>query len=154
MSRAFVKDTSESAPPPERMVSDGPNPVTQAGYGKIAAEVARLEAALKLESNVLLRETLERDLRYWAVKKASAQVAPPPEGAAIAFGSRVTLTRNGKTQTLRIVGEDEADPARGLVSWRSPLAQAVIGAEEGDEIEMERPKGEIVIVKVQNDPSS
>lgn len=162
MSRAFVKESAESAPPPERMISDGPNPVTQAGYEKIAAEVARLEGALKSESNVLLRETLERDLRYWAVKKASAEIvrlrsegatagqAPPPEGAAIAFGSRITLTRNGKTQTLRIVGEDEADPARGLVSWRSPLAQAVIGAEEGDEIEMEKPKAEIVIVRVEN----
>jgi transcription elongation GreA/GreB family factor len=101
-------------------------------------------------SNILLRETLARDLRYWAVKKASAQVAPPPEGAAIAFGSRVTLTRNGKTQSFRIVGEDEADPARGSVSWRSPLAQAVMGAEEGDEIEMEKPKSEIAIVKVEN----
>jgi transcription elongation GreA/GreB family factor len=99
---------------------------------------------------VLLRETLERDLRYWAVKKASAQVAPPPEGAAVAFGSRVTFTRNGKTQTLRIVGEDEADPARGLVSWRSPLVQAVMGAEAGDEIEMDKPKVEIVIVRVEN----
>ena len=151
MSRAFVKESAESAPPPERMISDGPNPVTQAGYEKIVAEVARLESALKSETNVLLRETLERDLRYWAVKKASAEIAPPPDGAAIAFGSRVTLTRNGKTQSFQIVGEDEADPARALVSWGSPLVQAVIGAEEGDTIEMEKPKGEIVIVKVQND---
>lgn len=150
MSRAFVKESAESAPPPERMIAGGPNPVTQAGYEKIAAEVARLEAALKSETNVLLRETLERDLRYWAVKKASAQVAPPPEGAAVAFGSRVTFTGNGKTQTLRIVGEDEADPARGLVSWRSPLVQAVMGAEAGDEIEMDKPKVEIVIVRVEN----
>ncbi len=132
------------------MIADGPNPVTQAGYEKIAAQVAHLESALKSEANVLLRETLERDLRYWAVKKTSAQIAPPPEGTAVAFGSRVTLMRNEKTQTLRIVGEDEADPARGLVSWRSPLAQAVIGTEEGDEITMEKPKAEIVIVRVEN----
>ena len=150
MSRAFVRESAESAAPPERMIAEGPNPVTQAGYEKIAAEVARLEGALKSEPNVLLRETLERDLRYWTVKKASAQVAPPPEGAAIAFGSRVTLIRNGRRQSMRIVGEDEADPACGLVSWRSPLAQAVIGAMEGDEIEMARPKAEIAIVKVEN----
>ena len=150
MSRAFVKESAESAPPPERMIADGPNPVTQAGYEKIAAEVARLEDALKSETNVLLRETLERDLRYWAVKKASAQIAPTPEGAAVAFGSRVTLTRNGKTQSFRIVGEDEADPARGLVSWRSPLAQAVMGTGEGDEIEMEKPKADIAVVRVEN----
>jgi len=150
MSRAFVKESAESAPPPERMIADGLNPVTQAGYEKIVSEVARLEGALKSETNVLLRETLERDLRYWAVKKASAEIAPAPGGAAIAFGSRVTLTRNGRTQTLRIVGEDEADPARALVSWRGPLAQAVIGGEEGDEIEMEKPKAGIAIVRVEN----
>ncbi len=51
---------------------------------------------------------------------------------------------------FHIVGEDEADPPRGLVSWRSPLAQAVIGAEEGDEITMEKPKAEVVIVRVEN----
>ena len=144
MSRAFVKESAESAPSPERMIADGPNPVTPAGYEKIAAEVARLEDARKSETNVLLRETLECDLRYWAVKKASAEIAPKPEGAAVAFGSRVTLTRNGKPQSFRIVGEDEADPPRGLVSWRSPLAQAVMGAEAGDEIEMEKPKADIV----------
>ena len=132
------------------MIADGPNPVTQAGYEKIAADVARLEGALKSESNVLLRETLERDLRYWAVKKATAEIAPPPQGRAIAFGSHVTLTRNGKTQSFQIVGEDEADPARGLVNWRSPLAQTVIGAEEGDEITMEKPKAEVVIVRVES----
>jgi Transcription elongation factor, GreA/GreB, C-term/Histidine kinase-, DNA gyrase B-, and HSP90-like ATPase len=60
------------------------------------------------------------------------------------------FTRNGKTQSFQIIGEDEADPARGLVSWRSPLAQAVMGAEAGDEIAMEKPKGEIVVVKVEN----
>jgi hypothetical protein len=57
MSRAFVKETGESAPPPERMVEDGPNPVTPEGLRQIEAHVARLEAAMKTEPNVLLRET-------------------------------------------------------------------------------------------------
>ena len=64
MSRAFVKESSESARPPERMVDEGPNPVTSEGMAQIDGHVARIEAALKTESNVLLRETLERDLRY------------------------------------------------------------------------------------------
>jgi len=55
MSRAFVKETATSAPPPERMVEDGPNLVTQAGYEQIAGHVARIEAALKSEANPLLR---------------------------------------------------------------------------------------------------
>jgi transcription elongation GreA/GreB family factor len=150
MSRAFVKETSESAPPPERMVADGPKLVTQAGFERIAGEVARLEGALKAESNVLLRETLERDLRYWNDAKARAEIAPKPEGDVVAFGSRVTVSRNGRTQTFHIVGEDEADPPRGAVSFRAPLAQALIGARKGDIVEMERPPGEIEIVGVEN----
>ncbi len=149
MSRAFVKETSQSAPPPERMVADGPVLVTRAGFEKIAAEVVRIEAALKTENNVLLRETLERDLRYWSVKKARAEVVPPstaPE--AVGFGTRVTIRRNGKTQSFRIVGEDEADPAAGLLSFRAPLAQAVLGARVGDIVEMDKPPGEIEIVAV------
>ncbi len=106
------------------------------GAARIDAEVSRIEAALKAESNVLLRETLERDLRYWAVKKARAQIVPAPAGDTVAFGSRVTIARNGKRQSLRIVGEDEADPREGLVSWRSPLAQAILGARAGDVVEM------------------
>jgi transcription elongation GreA/GreB family factor len=162
MSRAFVKETSESAPPPERMVADGPKLVTQAGYERIVGEVARLEGALKalairLRSDgatagqdVLLRETLERDLRYWNDAKARAEIVPKPEGDAVAFGSRVTVARNGRTQSFHIVGEDEADPPRGAVSFRSPLAQALIGARKGDVVEMEKPAAEIEILGIEN----
>ena len=73
MSRAFVKETSESAPPPERMVDEGPNLVTPEGLAQIEAHIARIEASMKSESNVLLRETLARDLRYWEIRKSSAK---------------------------------------------------------------------------------
>jgi transcription elongation GreA/GreB family factor len=149
MSRAFVKESAESAPPPERMVSEGPNPVTQAGYEQIVAHVARLEDALKTESNVLLRETLARDLRYWSVAKARAEIAKPSPDGSVAFGSRVTLLRNGKRQSFQIVGEDEADPSNAKVSWRAPLAQAILGARVGDIVEMEKPAAEIEIVAVE-----
>jgi len=148
MSRAFVKETANDAPPPERMVPDGPNPVTPAGLAQIESEVARLEAALAAETNVLLRETLERDLRYWSVRKASAVVQPPPTGNAVAFGSRVTFTRAGRTQTYTIVGADEADPPSGLLSVASPLAAALVGVERGDTIEFQN--GEIAILGVLN----
>jgi transcription elongation GreA/GreB family factor len=150
MSRAFVKETANDAPPPERMVAEGPNLVTPDGLAQIEAEVARLEAALKSETNVLLRETLERDLRYWAQRKATAEVVPPPQGHMIAFGSRVTISRNGRQQIFRIVGDDEANPANGLINFRSPLATALIGAESGDVVEMQNPKGEIEILAVEN----
>ena len=151
MSRAFVKETAEGAPPPERMVSSGPNLVTEEGLAKITAEVARLEVALAAETNVLLRETLERDLRYWRQSLSTAEVAKPSkEEGVIAFGSTVSFSRNGGApKTIRIVGEDEADPKSGLVNFRSPLAQALIGAEEGDTVEMQSPPAEITILKVQ-----
>jgi transcription elongation GreA/GreB family factor len=150
MSRAFVKESSETARPPERMVDDGPNPVTPDGMAQIDGHVARIEGALKTETNVLLRETLERDLRYWTVRKASAELAPPPTGDTVSFGSQVTIERKGRQQIFRIVGVDEADPAKGLISFRSPLAAAVIGARVGDTIEADEPLGDTTILSLGN----
>jgi transcription elongation GreA/GreB family factor len=152
MSRAFVKESAESAPPPERMVDEGPNLVTPEGMAQIEAHVARLEASLKTESNVLLRETLERDLRYWTVRKASAEIVPPSSGDTVAFGSKVTIERKGRQQTFRIVGVVEADPARGLISFRSPFANAVMGARAGEVIEAATPLGEITVLAVETSP--
>ena len=153
MSRAFVKETGESAPPPERMVEDGPNPVTPEGLRQIEAHVARIEAALQSESNVLLRETLERDLRYWSVRKANAEVAPPPADGMVGFGSTVTIERKGRQQTFRIVGVDEADAPKGLISFRAPLAAAVLGARLGEIVEKAEPLGELVVIRIEDEKS-
>ncbi|MEP6829670.1 MAG: GreA/GreB family elongation factor [Rhizomicrobium sp.] len=131
------------------MVDEGPNLVTPEGMAQIDAHVARIEAALKTESNVLLRETLERDLRYWTVRKASAEIVQPSSDSTVAFGSAVTITRKGRTQSFRIVGVDEADPARGLISIRAPLAAAVIGARVGDIVEAAEPLGEMTIISIE-----
>ena len=49
------------------------------------------------------------------------------------FGQAVTFERDdGRRQTFRIVGEDEADPAAGSVSYVSPLARALLGKMVGD----------------------
>jgi transcription elongation GreA/GreB family factor len=165
MSRAFVKETAEGAAPPERMVSSGPNLVTEEGLAKIAREVERLELALAAETNVLLRETLERDLRYWRQSLSTAVVVKAntlscASQEPIVFGATVTFVvrtrsralrfaRNGAPQTIRIVGEDEADPKAGLVNFRSPLAQALMGAEVGDTVEMMSPRAELEILKVE-----
>src|SRR5581483_5348645 len=97
MSRAFVKETAESAPPPERMVDDGPNLVTPEGLAQIDAHIARIEASMKTETNVLLRETLARDLRYWEIRKSTAEVVTPSRDGSVAFGSTVTIQRKGRT---------------------------------------------------------
>lgn len=148
MSRAFVKETAESAPPPERMVDDGPNLVTPEGLAQIEGHIARIEASMKTETNVLLRETLARDLRYWEIRKSTAEVVQPSTDGTVAFGSTVTITRKGRTQTFRIVGVDEADAARGLISFRSPMAQAILGARPGDIVEAAEPLGETEIISI------
>jgi hypothetical protein len=73
MSRAFVKETAESAPPPERMVDEGPNLVTREGLAQIEAHLARIEAGMKSETNVLLRETINS-----GGAKATPELMPSP----------------------------------------------------------------------------
>jgi transcription elongation GreA/GreB family factor len=132
------------------MVEDGPNPVTPVGLRQIEDHVARLEAAMQTESNVLLRETLARDLRYWTLRQSTAELVQPSSGGAVAFGSTVTIERNGRQQTFRIVGVDEADAAKGLISFRAPLARAVLGARVGEIVETEGPLGEITVSAIEN----
>jgi len=127
------------------MVEEGANPVTPEGMAQIDAHIARIETALRTEANPLLRETLARDLRYWTVRKASAEIVPPAGDGVIGFGAAVTVRRKGRTQTFRIVGVDEADPGKGLINFRAPLAQAVLGARAGDIVEADEPLGEIEI---------
>jgi len=138
MSRAFVKETdSETPAPPERPVSAHPNFVTAEGLAAIEAELARLDkahaAAVRTENREAIALT-QRDQRYWTARRASAQVvATPPADGRVHFGSTVTLARgDGRRQTFRIVGEDEADPARGTISHVSPLARAMTGKHIGD----------------------
>jgi len=150
MSRAFTKETAESAAPPEKMVDEGPNLVTPEGLAQIEVHVARLEAAMKTEPNVLLRETLARDLRYWEIRKASAELVTSSTDDSVSFGSTVTIQRKDRTQTFRIVGVDEADASKDLISYRAPLAQAVLGATLGDIIEAGEPLGEVEVITIQN----
>jgi transcription elongation GreA/GreB family factor len=127
------------------MVDEGPNLVTPEGLAQIDSHIARIEEAMKSETNVLLRETLARDLRYWEIRKSTAEVVHASADGSVAFGSTVTITRKGRTQTFRIVGVDEADAAHGLISFRSPLAQAILGALPGEIVDAPEPLGEIEI---------
>ena len=66
-----------------------------------------------------------RDARYFSERLASATLRPEPTGVeVVAFGHRVTIIRDDdRRQTYRIVGEDEADPRVGSISYVSPLAR-------------------------------
>ena len=102
MSRAFVKETAESAAPPERMVEDGPNPVMPEGLAAIDTHIARIEAALAGEANVLLRETLARDLRYWEIRKSTAEVVPQAcDGTVADVRTSVDMFVSGPSNSAR-----------------------------------------------------
>ena len=63
----------------------------------------------------------------------------------VAFGATVTVDSSEGEQRWQIVGEDEADAEHGRVSYRSPLAQALLGARIGDEVIWPRPAGDLRI---------
>ncbi|HEY4029529.1 MAG TPA: GreA/GreB family elongation factor [Caulobacteraceae bacterium] len=141
MSRAFVREDDQvrSEAPPELKVSNLPNWVTPHGLKMIDAKLEALEAALSAGPDEAEEAWIRRDLRYWTHQRTGAQLAPPlPKDAVeVAFGARVTFARDqGAEETVDIVGEDEADPAAGKISWASPLARVLMGAEVGEVVEL------------------
>ena len=100
-----------------------------------------------------LRE-IDRRVRYLSKRLANAEVVDPARRAKtgqVFFGATVT-TANARNEEriLKIVGVDEVDLAMGHVSWISPIAKALLKAEEGDVVKMRTPAGveELEIVKV------
>jgi transcription elongation GreA/GreB family factor len=151
MSKAFTKEPETGDvydDLPDRPVSPH-NLVTPKGLEMIEAELARLHlehaAAQDANDRALLAKT-NRDLRYWTSRRATAQVMEPPKDAKeVHFGSTVTILReDGRRQTYRIVGEDEADPSAGTLSYVSPVAQALMGKQVGDVVEAGAAEAEIV----------
>ncbi|AGH48380.1 MULTISPECIES: GreA/GreB family elongation factor [Sphingomonadales] len=142
MSVAFRRDSDEEhkEPRPELPIPVGPNLVTPRGLALIEAKAAEREAALAdlvaAGGGEEAIEAIRRELRYWHVRRATAQVtAPPADPEEAGFGSRVTYKQAGETRTVDIVGDDEADPAAGRIAFTAPLARALIGAGVGDKVD-------------------
>jgi len=157
MSRAFVKEDNEdllSEELPERPVSSEPNYITPSGLLQLRAKVEGLQAEyarLKQAAEAFDRPRLsqvERDLRYYQGRLESAiqvDIATQPRDE-VHFGARVKAEdEEGGVHSFTIVGEDEADVAEGRVSWRSPLALALMGAAVGDTVTWRRPAGETAL---------
>lgn len=147
MSVAFTKeDSAETASEtllPDRPVSPHPNLVTKAGLKALELQLHQAreayETAQKIEDvNERRRQTAIplRDMRYFAARVRTAEViADPTSIGTVAFGSTVTFRRDdGRVQTYRIVGEDEADPKAGTISFVSPVARLLLGKAVGDEV--------------------
>lgn len=159
MSVAFVKEESaETAAEtllPDRPISPHPNLVTEAGLKALELQLRQareaFEAANGIEDvNEKRRQTAGplRDLRYLSERVRSAQLVPPPASTDIvAFGGTVTFERDdGRVQTYRIVGEDEADPKAGSISYVSPVARLLIGKAVGDVVSMNGQELEIIAI--------
>ena len=157
MSRAFVKedDGAPEEPLPDRAVSEHPNQVTARGLARLEArrdelETERLELARRADDDEAARDRLryvDRDLRYLARRLETATVVePPPPGGAVRFGSAVLVRdASGVAHRYTVVGEDEADPDAGLVSWVSPLARVLEGARAGETVTWKRPAGSLTL---------
>jgi transcription elongation GreA/GreB family factor len=158
MSVAFTKEEDSEAAAanlPDRPVSPHANLVTASGLVRIEQALAEAQGAygaaqvggdINTDRTAMARAT--RDLRYWSARRATAQLVEP-EGPAdeVMFGRRVTLDReDGRRQMFRIVGEDEADPAKGAISYISPVARAVLGRSVGDVVEVGGTEVEIISV--------
>ena len=150
MSKAFVKEDSDGSAEvlPDREISPHANLVTAEGLAQIEATIAKLQkdqaAANDSDGDAA---SIARDLRYWTAQRTTAQLTPDSGTSQVKFGSQVTVERgDGRRETYRIVGVDEADPKRGTLSYVSPLAQALIEREVGDAVEVGATRRQIIAI--------
>ncbi|ODT32098.1 MAG: transcription elongation factor [Kaistia sp. SCN 65-12] len=155
MSRAFTREENAEnavADIGERPVSPYRNLVTRAGLATIEAEIAEARAELQSaesQADKLRAASVMRDLRYWLARHESAELSEPePDSDVVRFGMTVELEgEDGKAVSWRIVGEDEADPAKGSISHVSPMARALFGRSVGDAVTVNGKEWEIVGLK-------
>ncbi len=159
MSVAFTKeDSAETASEtllPDRTISVHPNFVTEAGLKALHFQLSQAreayETAQKIEDvNERRRQAAVplRDLRYFTARLHSAQViANPTSNDTVAFASTVTFKRSdGRVQKYQIVGEDEADPKAGSISFVSPVARSLMGKTIGDVVGTSGQELEIIAI--------
>jgi transcription elongation GreA/GreB family factor len=159
VSVAFTKEESaETASEtllPTRPISPHPNLVTASGMKALEAQLKEAQEAYVISQKI--EDVNERrrqgalplrDARYFAARVRTAQVVPDPTAFdTVGFGSTVTFSRDhGRVQTYRIVGEDEADPKKGMISFVSPVARLLMGKSVGDVIESSGQEIEIVAI--------
>jgi transcription elongation GreA/GreB family factor len=162
VNRAFVKDPDETGAPeplPERPQSPHVNYVTPAGLQQLRALQAELEARRQQllgagkQASPQDLALVQRDLRYVEERLGRAVLVAQGAGSPdrVHFGATVEVRDEaGATQAFTIVGEDEADPALGKLSWVSPLATALLNSELGELVKWRRPAGaqELEIVAI------
>jgi len=150
MSVAFRRESDDEHLEPkfERPIPPGPNLVTPRGLEQIRGRVAELEAALPTLAEEDAIKAARRDLRYWSTRQSTAQVTGPGDGSRVAFGCTVTFRMNGRERVVTIVGDDEADPAAGLLSFSAPPSRALMGAEPGETLNFANVEDAIEVLSI------
>ncbi len=181
MSKAFLRDAEPQemdAPEARPELPRGKNYISPAGYARLDAELRRLVEIERPEvvqtvawaasngdrsengdyiyGKKRLRE-IDRRVRFLIKRLEAAQVvnAAGRDTDQIFFGATVRVrSQGGQRRTVTIVGIDEVDPARGRVSWISPIARTLLKAREGDVVTLRSPAGseELEILEVRYDP--
>src|SRR5690349_12234958 len=169
MSKAFIKETEDEPEPvveAPALPAGVKNYMTPEGHRRMQEELRRLlreerpkvvevvawaagngdrsENGDYLYGKKRLRE-IDRRIRFLTKRLESADVVDPARQARrdqVFFGASVTYAdRHGAERTVTIVGIDEADLDRGQVSWISPIARALLKAQEGDVVTLRTPAG-------------
>ncbi len=138
MSRAFVKE-DDGAPDKgiARLETQGPNYVTPMGLHLLREQLAAAQ-----------RTQTQRDVEYLQRRIQSAAVIDPKAARrnVVSFGATVTIELDGGVrQAFTIVGEDQADPVNGTISWNSPLGQALLENRIGNRTTWRRPAGDVAL---------
>jgi transcription elongation factor GreB len=155
MSKAFTResdDEQDEVPVVRSSLPEGVrNLITQSGAARLREELERMvnvgRPALAGDADPDARRRLRAlDARIRQLDEAlqGAVIVPPPETGddRVRFGATVTVRGRDGEETYRIVGVDEADAARGSVSWLSPIARALLDAPVGGRVKFRFPSGE------------
>ena len=125
-------------------------PITAAGAAKLKAELDYLKKTARPNVVAAIAEAqghIEGRIAELEGKIPALQVIDPKTVASdrIVFGATVTLynEEDDSSVTYQIVGDDEADIKKNLISVSSPIARALIGKEEGDTVKFMAPKGQV-----------
>lgn len=150
-------------------MSDSPNYITPRGFQRLQEEFKRLfhDERPKLVETVAwaasngdrsenadyiygkrrLRE-IDKRLKFLRDRIEGAKVVDPTtiKSEKVVFGATVSIIdEEGDERIYQIVGEDEIEPGQNKISWKSPMAKALLGKEVGDEVEIARPAGRLMV---------
>ena len=168
MSKAFTKETADAddeAEVPEPATPGGKNYITPEGFARLKGELKHLveaerpevvkvvswaaslgdrsENADYLYGKRRLRE-IDRRVRFLIKRLEAAEVVQSSgrDAEQVFFGAQVRVRGREGERTVRIVGVDEVDPARGFISWFSPVARALLKCRAGDTVTVRTPAGD------------